>query len=290
MRQPSSGKKGRRVDYTLTPSAQEEPERRRVQDQCLMSGIVRLIRKETETMLAPIYLDTQKNLFKVTSIAELGIDPQLTDDLKPSFEALSPDEYDLELYGWDKPKRFRAQTNAELTLTNEGWDVRYLPQEAFIQDSGDQRTRERWFDMIAPEVLEHPGFKQLLGAGALMVKEYFPYVTRLKLGVHQMLVVTTDQQDPATNSPEGMHQDGWSCPFIISAIPIILEDVQQRTAESVIYASDKETVLWRGQLQKGQIIFQDDTYLWHHVTPVGSQNEHIPTRRGILGIDFSILE
>ena len=121
--------------------------------------------------------------------------------------------------------------------------MRYLPHEAFIQDSGDARTRERMFVMIDEAVLEHPEFKKLLKAGGDLVRGFFPYVTRLKIGVHQMLVVTQDHHDPATNSLEGMHPDGWSCPFIISAIPTVLKDVQGATAESIIYASDKKTEL-----------------------------------------------
>ena len=241
------------------------------------------------TTLSPELLDMQKKMFKVTSLSELGISPEFVTDVAPSFDTLSPDKYDLELYGWSEPKRFRAQTSAELTLEAGTWNVTYLPQEPFVQDSGDKRSRERLFDMIDESVLTHPEFKKLLGQCAELVKRYFPYVTGLKIGAHQMMVVTKDPADPVTNSPEGMHQDGWSCPFIVSAIPIILEDVQQNTAESVIYASDKTTELWRGQLQVGQIIFQDDTYLWHVVGPAGSKNDDVLTRRGILGFDFQIL-
>ncbi|MEM7735442.1 MAG: 2OG-Fe dioxygenase family protein [Deinococcota bacterium] len=248
--------------------------------------------QDTQQELSSELLELQKQLFTVTSLTELGINEAILDELVSSFDNLPADKYDLELYGWDEPKRFRAQTNAKVVLIDDAWSIEYLPQEAFTQSSAqdDQRAKPRLFEMIDSAVLQNAEFQKMLIAGANMVRAQFPYVTQLKIGIHQMLIVTKDSRDPATNSPEGMHQDGLNCPFIISAIPFVLEDVQGGTAESIIYASDKATELWRGQLKRGQVIFMDDMYLWHTVTPMGSENADILTRRGIFGFDFVILD
>ena len=78
--------------------------------------------------------------------------------------------------------------------------------------------------------------------------------------------VTTLPGLETSNSPEGLHQDGF--PFIVSALVVERENIYG--GESEIYAGDKKTLILKTALQPGFGLLQPDlgSDLWHLVTPI----------------------
>jgi hypothetical protein len=89
----------------------------------------------------------------------------------------------------------------------------------------------------------------------------------------------------ATNSPEGIHQDG--ADYIVSAL--VMERAGVTGGESRVYDSDKKTVLLRHTLLPGEGLFQVDagSPLWHDVTPVVAQGDGMGVR-SLFGLDIRV--
>lgn len=119
-----------------------------------------------------------------------------------------------------------------------------------------------------------------------MIFEKYQSFNTVKLSVHHTKVVSRASQ-LASNSPEGIHQDGMD--FIMSALVLIKENAAGGT--SYIYGSDSKTPIFVSTLQIGQGIIQPDknTDLWHSVdkiVPIDSTKEAI---RATIGFDFEFL-
>ncbi|WP_238699289.1 2OG-Fe dioxygenase family protein [Helicobacter sp. MIT 05-5294] len=105
--------------------------------------------------------------------------------------------------------------------------------------------------------------------------------------VHHVLVECIDGES-ATNSPEGIHQDGVD--FIVSAF--VVESKNIGGGESMIYLEDKKTKVFQTTLKEGQGILQADknSCLWHEVTPIYPLNKDLPAYRSSIGFDIEIMQ
>ena len=121
---------------------------------------------------------------------------------------------------------------------------------------------------------------------AQKVKDTRSNLKKIKIIVHHTLVYTYLKQS-ATNSPEGVHQDGMD--FIVSAF--VIERVNIQGGVSIIYGADKKTPIFKAELQSGQGIFQADVFteLWHEVTPISSVEEGKESYRSTIGFDIEVL-
>lgn len=92
----------------------------------------------------------------------------------------------------------------------------------------------------------------------------------------------------ATNSPEGIHQDGMD--FIVSAF--VVERKNIKGAKSIIYNGDKKNKIFECVLKDGQGILQADlnTTLWHEVTEISQINLNEIAYRSSIGFDIEILK
>ncbi|MEM8907566.1 MAG: 2OG-Fe dioxygenase family protein, partial [Bacteroidota bacterium] len=109
----------------------------------------------------------------------------------------------------------------------------------------------------------------------------------LNIIVHHTLVYCYSDQ-LATNSPEGIHQDGMD--YIVSAL--VMERHNIAGGRSVIYGNDMQTKVMETTLQSGQGILQPDlgTELWHEVTAIRCKNAQKLGYRSTIGYDITVID
>ncbi|MBU2898089.1 2OG-Fe dioxygenase family protein [Vibrio hepatarius] len=114
-----------------------------------------------------------------------------------------------------------------------------------------------------------------------------PKVKMLNITIHHTCIVC-DKDNYATNSPEGIHQDGSD--YLVSAY--VLERVNIEGGASVIFGEDKSTEILRTTLDAGYGIFQPDlnTDLWHYVEPIKVSKGRSSGWRSSVGLDLDIME
>lgn len=188
------------------------------------------------------------------------------------------------------PYRRRAMARFRLERMGAHWQQERLPDEpGFAQgklDSGDLRALPRLFAPMEPSVAENVGFVRLREGVAELVAEARPDARVLTVTVHQMSVVCRPGQ-AATNSPEGIHQDGSD--YIVSAL--VVERTGVTGGTSRIFGPDQKTILLEHTLQPGEGLFQADvgSPLWHDVTPVRrSESAQSSGIRSVLGFDIRL--
>jgi len=207
--------------------------------------------------------------------------------MRPSFAELEWDGYDQKLYGLT-PYRRRAIASfmAEMTRDN-GWRIARQPSSIFRMNVADRRSSGRTFHEMSDAVIRDADFQKLLGGIAQMTRCVRPDVRRLKITAHQISIVARSDA-PASNSPEGIHQDG--ADFIVSALVVARKNIGGGVSN--IYGPDRATRYLSVMLKPGQGIFQADagSQLWHDVTPIKvAQSLNVSTGvRNIFGFDIVV--
>jgi hypothetical protein len=186
-----------------------------------------------------------------------------------------------------RPHRQRAIAHFLLELARGSWRVARLEETGFTQSpmaKGDYRALPRVFAPMDEEVSENLLFLGWLRAMGELVRAARPDAQKLRLTCHQMRTVARPGGS-ATNSPEGIHQDG--ADFIVSAL--VMERTGVTGGESRVFGPDKETLVLRHTLQPGEGIFQADagSPLWHDVTPVVASGREDGVR-SLFGLDIRV--
>jgi hypothetical protein len=173
------------------------------------------------------------------------------------------------------------------TETAGDWDIIRQPNRPFQMNVSGYRAIARLFAPMAEEVADHADVQKLLVVLADELCTHRPATRALRITLHQVSCVARPDK-PATNAPEGIHQDGAS--FIVSALVISRNAVQGGV--STIYADDRRTVLKRVCLGAGQGLFHADadSSLWHDVTPISTEVDAAAGSRNTLGFDFDIIQ
>ncbi|MGC4046235.1 MAG: 2OG-Fe dioxygenase family protein [Armatimonas sp.] len=198
-------------------------------------------------------------------------------------------EHEIRLLDALQPYRQRAIAHLLLERESNGsWNGHREAVASFSQTpmaAGDYRALPRVFAPMAMEVTESPRFHTWLQGMAEQVRQARPEANRLKVTCHQMRTIARPGVS-ATNSPEGIHQDG--ADYIVSAMVVEREGVTG--GESRVYDSDKETVLLRHTLQPGEGLFQADagSPLWHDVSPVAASGPSDGVR-SLFGLDIRVV-
>jgi hypothetical protein len=182
-----------------------------------------------------------------------------------------------------EPRRKRTISRFEAELGADGKiNIKRVPAGAFIQynaPKGSALSLARMFRESSEELTEEPGFKRLV---LTMCHEIFCHskAHSLAIAVHQVTMHATP--DLPFVLPEGIHQDGTD--FIVSAIPIILEDVV--VPMSTVYDLNQKPV-FETQLKIGEGLFHNDKSYWHSVGDLHSKG---PSGwRGTLGFDIRLV-
>ncbi|HMQ90017.1 MAG TPA: 2OG-Fe dioxygenase family protein [Flavilitoribacter sp.] len=196
--------------------------------------------------------------------------------------------------GYQRIKKTRKRLIAEFNIRYDGfWRMERIPARAFGQEyalirdrnSQDYRLAKRTFAEM-PESLNNSDMKKILFGIAEDLAEKNGRISFLNIIVHPTLLYCFADQ-PASNSPEGIHQDGMD--YIVSALVMERKDVIG--GKSVVYGKDIRTKILETVLQAGQGILQPDkdTELWHEVTPIRSAAGFESGYRSTIGFDITVM-
>jgi hypothetical protein len=176
---------------------------------------------------------------------------------------------------WDsaRPYRFRAVSHFKVCFRGHCPKIERDSSSLFVQDKAaisddlatDIRKWPRTFTELSTEAGALSAFHQTLGGLCRRIHSFCPSIIQLNIVAHHVRVITLPGVE-TSNSPEGLHQDGF--PFIVSALVVERENIYG--AESEIYAGDKKTLILKTALQPGFGLLQPDlgSDLWHLVTPI----------------------
>jgi len=208
-------------------------------------------------------------------------------DISDVLANLSADQ--LKSFHAIKPYRKRSISKFVLNRlgNGKGWNIHRIDSGTFIQETPDFRCLERTFHEASTEVTEHSEFKKLLCSISFFVDSIYTDIKNIEITVHQTAIVS-ELGRPASNSPEGVHQDGFD--FIISALVVERKNISGGISK--VFGNDKQTELLTEQLEAGSGIFQADkgSPYWHEVSPINAIENGKDGIRKTFGFDISVIE
>lgn len=169
------------------------------------------------------------------------------------------------------PYRFRAISRYQVDFAKDGSQMKrietgnsFVQKDKLLEDGKfDYRTLPRIFENLDEEFSSLPLFqKTVLGVSSIIHKTN-PNIRGLDITIHHVRVKTSINRI-TSNSPEGIHQDGF--PFIVSAL--VVERVGIEGGESQVFGDDRDTKIFTTTLMPGFGLLQPDlnTLLWHCVS------------------------
>lgn len=205
---------------------------------------------------------------------------------KESFDALPL--ADRREYEHLAPYRYRAISTFQVFFENGKPVVNRSPTMPFSQEEAlisEEKVDVRKWNRVFPELSEEAAAEPIFHATIIglfrRIHAFMPDMYGMNLIVHHVKVITIADQI-TTNSPEGVHQDGF--PLIVSALVVDRRGVSG--GESLIYSEDKKEPIFTTILQPGNGLLQPDlgSCLWHTVTPITGQGY-----RSSIGFDIQPL-
>lgn len=190
------------------------------------------------------------------------------------------------------PTRRRAMQAFRLSCHHSTLTITPVADQHFIQKEGhtldtvtDWRTIERIFNPPPKEMLSQE-LEIIIQCLAKKIIAYHPNLVAIDIFVHFTQIVAEPNKS-ATNSPEGIHQDGMD--YIVSGLVIDRENVCGGKS-AIFNGSCIEDVLFETTLQPSYGLFQPDknTQLWHVVEPIIPKDPTKPAYRSSIGIDFDL--
>ena len=157
-------------------------------------------------------------------------------------------------------------------------------QEQAKSISYDWRMHKRIFKQ-ADDAVFNKDFHNLITGLSQKIFLQHPTQQMLDLVVHLTQIVATAETH-ASNSPEGIHQDGMD--YIVSALVIERQNVNG--GKSIVFGKDKQSRIFETTLMPGYGLLQPDkgTDLWHTVESIYPQDPSSPAFRSTIGFDFSM--
>ena len=206
-------------------------------------------------------------------------------NFKNTFHHLSFDKYHGENKNIKYPSRLRKYCNYNVNITKSSNKIEILhnTDSCFEQNVEDDRKNPREFDLI--DDYYHPMLMEIMKLSILHTLAFIK-VEKLNISVHQVRQMVYPNIS-SHNSPEGIHRDG--ADYIISAFVVNRYNV--KGGISKIYDNDKNEI-YQTILNENEYIFQNDTDLYHYVTPIEYCNENNSDNYGyrdLIGIDIKIL-
>lgn len=211
--------------------------------------------------------------------------------IAPFLQKLSPEEHKE----FDKIQPYRRRAVSRFSCKKESgkWTASRIATKPFSQTYAkiseigfDIRSLPRIFCEIDEKSVETNHFKTLILGLIHKIQGYHPEISELDITVHHVLVETTKER-VTSNSPEGIHQDGYD--YIVSAL--VIERKNIIGGESQIFDDDKTTKIVTTTLQPGCGILQPDknTHLWHKVTPIYVKENANHGFRSSIGFDIGLV-
>lgn len=243
--------------------------------------IVRSLPSLSTSCITKLLQTQSKEIYKKCNLADFNIDVDQLCNLRLSYNHLPIDTYHSSQASSDAvayPTRFRRYACLGMQIFPDRLlHITPKTDPVFTQDVMDARKHPRVFDAIQPHILED--ILPIASHVMALVHLYEPHHTTYDVSVHQvrLLSYTGSTSD---NAPEGMHQDG--ADYIVSAMVLNKHNIHNDT--SIIYDEHRQP-LYRTSLDEGEFLFQDDTQLWHDITPIYNQPGYVGYR-DILGFDI----
>ncbi len=193
-----------------------------------------------------------------------------------------------------KPTRKRLISEFNLNRSKNNWNAYRVPAKDFGQENAlinsnatqDYRAVKRKFKEL-PKTLESKSLKiKLKYIAQCLYEKSERKPTSLNIITHHTIVYCFPN-DKATNSPEGIHQDGMD--YIVSAL--VVERNNIKGGKSIIYGRDAKTEILNITLQPGQGILQPDknSDLWHTVTAIECLEDKDIGYLSTIGFDISVI-
>jgi hypothetical protein len=189
------------------------------------------------------------------------------------------------------PTRRRAIANFKIYFAdNDNLTVIRTTPEPFAQstaliknDTTDWRIIGRSFTQANDSLIDENLFNIIKGISKRLFHAN-KNIKTIDLVLHFTQIVATGK-GIASNSPEGIHQDGMD--YIVSAL--VVDRINVKGGKSIIYCKDKTTPIFETVLMPGFGLMQPDagTDLWHTVEPIAPKDISKPAFRSTIGFDFS---
>ena len=242
------------------------------------------------------YLDYEDDLYLLhkNKVDYVGQFIQIKDysiyyDLDFDFSQLDVDENVLNHLATMKANRKRLISQYIVNLNHN--KIERVKAEPFTQNLAltnnafDYRKNKRKFKEL-PEALFDDDLRKMIFFALKKIQSY-TQCGDFKLTAHHTFIFCQGSAS-ATNSPEGIHQDGMD--FIMSAF--VVERKNVKGAKSIVYAEDKETKIFEAILKDGQGLLQADLHssLWHEVTQISPLNPNEIAYRSSIGFDIECLK
>jgi hypothetical protein len=191
-----------------------------------------------------------------------------------------------------KPTRRRAMQAFKVYFDNHNINIIPTFENRFCQDealvfnhNNDWRSIARTFSPPPVEMINEE-LIHIIKSLSNKIRLFHSNLYSINIFVHFTQIIC-EPLGAATNSPEGIHQDGMD--YIVSALVIDRKNVQG--GKSIIYqGNDNKNPFFETILQEGYGLLQPDkgTSYWHIVEPITAIDKSKPAYRSTIGIDFKL--
>jgi len=197
---------------------------------------------------------------------------------KPFFKNLKIDKNDKKLYGI---KPFRSR---QILYTQFEDDVlRLVNKNSFVQNVSDVRKHKRKFSIFNPTDQQLKLLEKLL---KFALKKCCDTMPSNQLDVTFHFVKIYASKLGTTNSPEGIHRDGYDI-----LVPCIVIDRKNIVGGSSRFYRNKELIFDRIMKEGEGIIFKENSNpdLFHDVSYITLKDKKKEGWRSIIGIDINFI-
>ena len=157
---------------------------------------------------------------------------------------------------------YRLRRYSRVHMCNESMIYKTLDGKQFTQSSSYNNFQgdvTRTFENISEKVITSYGFWEL--CSRFLNSCRLP--TNNVIEVHQMRVITLDNENETHVAPEGVHQDGYDSICIAS-----IERHNVKGGHLLVHKEKDSEAILNLDLDNGELAYINDRELWHNATPI----------------------
>ena len=157
---------------------------------------------------------------------------------------------------------YRLRRYSRVHMCNESMIYKTLDGKQFTQSSSYNNFQgdvTRTFENISDKVITSYGFWEL--CSRFLNSCRLP--TNNVIEVHQMRVITLDNENETHVAPEGVHQDGYDSICIAS-----IERHNVKGGHLLVHKEKDSEAILNLALDNGELAYINDRELWHNATPI----------------------
>lgn len=198
------------------------------------------------------------------------------------FDSLELDENDARLYAL-KPFRKRKIFYARY----ENNELKALSQNSFKQNVNDERSKARKFSILVPTKQELLLLKNLTETVIADSSRKLPHIPKkFNITFHFVQIIASKKGE--TNSPEGIHRDGFD--LLFPCIVIARKNIKGGVSRMFSKINDDFKLINSEVIKEGECLVVDEKHfkdLYHDVSPIYLVSKKIPGYRNIIGLDIN---